>query len=454
MKSIMYLMLLGASLIAIRPEGFGQTLPAPLPPMGWNSWDSYGLTITEAQFRDNVDVLADTLKPFGWEYAVIDEGWFLPDPAVLHTSASVPYEIDEKGRYIPVPARFPSAMRNGRNSGFQEIGAYVHLRGLKFGIHIVRGIPKSSVERNLPIAGSSFRAQDAADTSDACPWDPTNWGVRDNAAGQAWYDSLLTQYAAWGVDSIKVDCVSDHPYRPAEIRMIHQAIAKTGRSILLSLSPGPTSEAHAQELRQYAQMWRVSDDIWDRWKSRGDGIYDQFPLLAGWVPFTGPNSWPDGDMLPLGHLGPSPGDGQDRDTALTHSEQRVLLTLWAIARSPLILGANLTKLDPWTLALVTNRDLIDLDQFGHEQMQTSREHDLISWTSKGQGGVRYLALFNIGDRERSLQRLLSFYGLPTGMFTAKNVWANTEAVVDSVNITLPPHGCLLYKLEARSKAPQ
>jgi hypothetical protein len=151
--------------------------------MGWNSWDAYGLTITEPQFRDNVSVLAKTLKPFGWQYAVIDEGWFLKNPKDLKSSEKVVYEVDANGRYNPVPERFPSALVDGKNQGFRALGAYVHAQGLKFGIHIVRGIPREAVKQNLPVANSRFRARDVADTSDPCPWDPTNWGVRDTPAG-------------------------------------------------------------------------------------------------------------------------------------------------------------------------------------------------------------------------------------------------------------------------------
>src|SRR6202008_4523266 len=103
---------------------------------------------------------------------------------------------------------------------------------------IIRGIPLESVARHLPIDGADFKAQDAADQNAACPWDPTSWGIKDNEAGQAWYDSLLRQYAEWGVDFLKVDCIADHPYKAAEIRQIARAIRKSGRDVVLSLSPG------------------------------------------------------------------------------------------------------------------------------------------------------------------------------------------------------------------------
>jgi hypothetical protein len=196
---------------------------APTPPMGWNSWDSYGLRINEQQFRENVEAMATKLKPFGYTYAVIDEGWYMVNPEDRPKPDLLKYAVDENGRFIPMTVRFPSALQNGRNAGFQDLANLVHAKGLKFGVHIIRGIPRESVVRNLPIDGSAFKAQDAADQNDACPWDPTSWGIKDTAAGQAWYDSLLRQYATWGVDFLKVDCIADHPYKASEIQQIKLA---------------------------------------------------------------------------------------------------------------------------------------------------------------------------------------------------------------------------------------
>jgi alpha-galactosidase len=419
--------------------------------MGWNSWDAYGLTITELQFRDNVSVLAKTLKPFGWQYAVIDEGWFLKNPKDLKSSEKVVYEVDANGRYNPVPERFPSALVDGKNQGFRALGAYVHAQGLKFGIHIVRGIPREAVKQNLPVANSRFRAQDVADTSDPCPWDPTNWGVRDTPAGQAWYDSLLAQYAGWGVDFIKVDCISDHPYKPSEIRMIHKAIVKTGHPIVLSLSPGPTSPGIVQELIPYAQMWRISDDIWDYWKNvrhAPRSVHDQFELAAEWAPYAHAGTWPDADMLPLGYLGPEPGDGEARQTRLTEAEQRMMVTLWSIMRSPLIIGANLTKLDDWATSLLTNRDVLDVNQYAHDQRQVAREGNTVAWTATGKNGVRYLALFNLNDRDKTIARTYAFYNLSSASYSSRELWSNEDrGRSDSINVTLSPHSCILLELK-------
>ena len=426
-----------------------QHVLAPTPPMGWNSWDSYGLTINEQQFRDNVRVEADKLKPFGWTYAVIDEGWFLRNPQDRPHPERLQYEIDANGRYIPVPNRFPSALLpSGENAGFAALGRWVHAQGLRFGIHIVRGIPRESVRRNLPIEGSSFHVGDAADTTDACPWDPTNWGVKRNAAGQAWYDALLRQYAAWGVDFLKVDCIADHPYKADEIRQIHLAIEHSGRLIVLSLSPGPTSLSHADEVASLSQMWRVSNDVWDIWASDKPfprSVKAQFPVLAEWASHTKTGAWPDADMLPFGELRPKPDVGPGpRKSRLSLTEERTMLTLWSMARSPLILGANLTLLDEPTVRLITDRDLIRIDQHATAGRQVLQDGDLIAWTADLPGGERALAIFNLGDTPLLVDRPLAALGLPAQAQHLRESGNTRELRGSSIHKDLDPHGSAVF----------
>jgi hypothetical protein len=456
-------------------------LIAATPPMGWNSWDAYGLTITEDQFRANVKVLATQLRPYGWNYAVIDEGWFLLNPQDRPRPDALFYAIDSNGRYIPFPQRFPStdipggpifgsatfAAENAHippskfnatqgETSFKPLADFVHAQGLKFGIHIVRGIPRASVERNLPIANSAFRATDAADTSDACPWDPTNWGVKDTPAGQAWYDSLLSQYATWGVDLLKVDCIASHPYKIAEIRMIRRAIDKAGRPMVLSLSPGPTALDNAAEVSAVAQMWRISDDIWDFWtnpKPWPRSVLSQFQTTAAWAQYAKPGNWPDADMLPLGELSPSPGDGQPRTTRLTHTEQQTLLSLWAMARSPLILGANLTQLDGATLDLLTNRELIQIDQTAIASREVLHSGSVIAWTADLPAGfpdgyTAALGLFNTGDTQQVIDSSFEAYNLAPDTYRIHDVWTgkNLTKVKSIQNLTLEPHTCTLWLL--------
>jgi hypothetical protein len=451
---------------------------AATPPMGWNSWDAYGLTITEEQFRANVKVLANELKPFGWNYAVIDEGWFFFNPQDRSHPDTLVYAIDANGRYVPVPARFPSSgaastagnvrqvlntpadtkalLYNPESTSFKPLGDYVHSQGLKFGIHIVRGVPRVSVQQNLPIANSAFHTTDAADTADACPWDPTNWGVKDNAAGQAWYDSLLAQYAGWGVDLLKVDCIAANPYKADEIRMIRKAIDKTGRPIVLSLSPGPTALENAAEVSQLANMWRISNDIWDLWtnpKPWPIAVSSQFARLAAWAPYVKPGNWPDADMLPLGELRPVPGEGQPRTTRLTPTEQQTMLTLWSIARSPLILGANLTLLDDATYKLLTNRDVLRVNQTATRSGQVLHSGNVIAWTADlppdSPDGSIALALFNTGDDQIVVDSSFEAFNLADDTYHVKDAWSGKSlGKLKSVpTLTLEPHASILWLLK-------
>jgi alpha-galactosidase len=442
---------------------FGPTIlhaqnPAPTPPMGWNSWDAYGLTINEADFKANVAVLAG-LKQYGWQYAVIDEGWYMADPFAGNLLQRK-YLWDENGILIPVASRFPSA---AGGAGFKPLANWVHAQGLKFGIHIVRGIPRQVVEQNLPIAGSSFHAQDAADTSSPCPWDDGNWGVKDNAAGQAYYDSMLMKYASWGLDYIKVDCISDRPYRITEIKQIAAAIKKSGRPIVLSLSPGPTQLEHGSEVGEYAQMWRISDDHWDGWTfphKPGDGdfpsgIREAFDLLAEWTPYVKPGNWPDADMLPEGSLTPHPGWGEPRQSRETQDEQRTEFTLWAIARSPLILGSNLTRLDEFTRRLITNKEVVEINQKARashpvKDLPAGFEHVRVWEASEGAdiNSPEFIALFNLDSKSVTLHFTWDQLDI-RGKKAVRNLWDGSKLEGSGpVAVTLPAHGCAIYRMDA------
>jgi len=428
---------------------------SPTPPMGWNSWDAYGLTIDEADFKANASVLAG-LRAQGWSYAVIDQGWYMRQPfgGKLQTRD---YALDANGLLIPALNRFPSA---AAGQGFKPLADWVHAQGLKFGIHIVRGIPKQAVTSNLPIADSAFRAKDAADTTDTCPWDDSNYGVRDTPAGQAYYDAMLALYARWGVDFLKVDCIADHPYKIGEIRQIAAAIRKSGRPIVLSLSPGPTQLAHAAEIRQFGQMWRISNDVWDGWTFTREHPNDDFPMgvrdlfdrLPAWAGQARDGRWPDADMLPLGTLAPHPGWGDARSSRLTAEEQRTLLSLHAMARSPLVLGANLTRLDETTRALITNQDVIALDQHSHDNHPVDRlpegYEQVRAWVASGRNGERYLALFNLGEKPFALKAAWGELGLESGRYAARDLWSGRSSKASgSLSLSLPAHGTALLSVQ-------
>jgi hypothetical protein len=340
----------------------------------------------------------------------------------------------------------------------------LHARGLKFGLHIVRGIPKQALDANLPIADSHFRAAEAADTEDTCGWDDGTYGIRDNPAGQAYYDSVLALFARWGVDFLKVDCIADHPYKASEIRQIAAAINRAGRPIVLSLSPGPTSPEHAAEIRRYAQMWRISNDVWDGWSFTHEHPADDFPMglrdiferLPVWAGQAGGGRWPDADMLPFGALEPHPGLGMARHSRLTLDEERTQLTLLAIARAPLILGANLMKLDDATRALITNRDVIAVNQMAYDGQPVDTlppgfEKARI-WVASGKAGQgrsrRFLAVFNLDDKPAYLVSPWEKLGLGPGKRIARDLWDHHRLPAsDSIELVLPAHGSALYALD-------
>jgi alpha-galactosidase len=448
--------------LAVCPLHISAQTPAPTPPMGWNSWDAYGLTINEDEFKANATVLA-SLEQYGWKYAVIDEGWYMANPAGK-TVEQRQYTWNANGLLLPAPDRFPSA---ADGAGFKPLADWVHAQGLKFGIHIVRGIPRQVVDANLPIAGTSFHAADAADKTSPCPWDDGNWGVKDNAAGQAYYDAMLRLYASWGVDFLKVDCIATNPYRPTEIRQIAAAIHKTGRPIVLSLSPGPTSIDYAPVVAKYAQMWRISNDHWDGWTFHETPYHNEFPFglksafdrLAQWFTYANPGTWPDADMLPEGWLGPSPGWGPPRQSRLSPDEQRTEFTLWCITRSPLIFGGNLTRLDPLSRSLLTNQTLLFIDQNSSYSRPLDTTdlgpgfEDARVWRATiaepgERGYAEYFAFFNLADTPITLFTTWKQLGLDSKKYTAHNVLDDsTMKESKEFTVTLPPHGSALFEVK-------
>jgi alpha-galactosidase len=423
---------------------------AATPPMGWNSWDGYGTTINEAQVKANAQWMSDHLKAFGWQYVVVDMEWFVANPAAQGGSRTLQYSLDKNGRYTPAVNRFPSA---ANDAGFKPLADYIHSLGLRFGIHILRGIPKQAVVNKIPIADSPYSAADGADSSDTCPWNFDNFGTNSQPAAQAYYDSIAKLYAGWGVDLIKVDCISSHPYKGDDIRMIRQALDKTGRPIVLSLSPGPAPVEKLDEMRKYAQMWRISDDIWDIWHNDGDypkGLGDQFGYVARWAGRSQPGHWPDADMLPLGHLGPAPGWGEPRDTRLSHDQQRMLMTLWVMFRSPLMIGGELPAADAWTLSLLTNPEVLAVDQHSSVNHLVISTGNTVVWLAQAESeDASYLAIFNLSESNAALRYEWKDLGLNWRAYKLRDLWERKElGPAAAMTVTLPPHGGALYRLSA------
>lgn len=376
---------------------------AETPPLGWNSWDIFGTTVTEAQIKAQADAMARELLPHGYDILTVDIQWYEPESRGHSYNPRATLTMDEHGRLTPGLKKFPSAV-NGQ--GFKPLADYVHAKGLRFGIHIMRGIPRQAVRNNTPVLGTAARAQDIALTNSTCAWNPDMVGVdATKPEGQAYYDSLIQLYASWGVDYIKCDDIS-RPYnrvQRAEVEALRKAIDKCGRPIVLSLSPGATPVSVGEHVMNHANLWRITDDFWDRWGL----LHAMFERLHAWTPYRGLGHWPDADTLPIGIV------EFNRKTRFTPDEQYTLMSLWAIGRSPLIFGGDMTRLDQFTKEMLTNPEMLAVNQRSTNNRQISRENNLVVWAADVPGSPdKYVALFNAQSPGDSIDLAHADYSSP------------------------------------------
>ncbi len=367
---------------------------ASTPPMGWNSWDCFGPTVTEDEVKANTDYMATHLRSSGWEYIVVDIRWYVSnDKAHGYNEKDPQFNIDEFGRFTPAINRFPSA---ADGKGFKPLADYIHSKGLKFGIHIMRGIPVVAVKQKLPIKGTQVTAADIYSEKDQCLWLRDMYTIKPNVAGaQEYYNSIFELYASWGLDFVKIDDLSSPIYFEGEIDMIRKAIDRTGRKIVLSTSPGETPIAHADHVQKNANMWRTVGDFWDSWGQ----LKEHFDVFERWNKWRAPGAWPDGDMLPMGKIGIRAERGQPRFTKFTQDEQRTLMALWCMFRSPMMFGGNLPDNDAFTNELLTHPGLMKILKESKNNRQIMRNNDQAIWAADGPDGERYLAVFNIADQK-------------------------------------------------------
>lgn len=419
---------------------------AVTPPMGWNSWDCYGASVTESEVRANADYMAEHLKAYGWQYIIVDIQWYEPGAYSSSYRPFVPLEMDEFSRLIPAVNRFPSS---AGGKGFKPLADYIHSLGLKFGIHIMRGIPRQAAHANTRILGTQATARDIAHPNSICPWNTDMYGVDAAQEGsQAYYDSLFQLYAEWGVDFVKVDDIAAsklYHYHGKEIELIRSAIDRCGREMVLSLSPGPAPLEYADHLAAHANMWRMTDDYWDQWEL----LHGMFERCEKWASSSAPGHWPDCDMLPLGHIGirSVDGGGRDRYTRFTKDEQLTMMTLWSIFRSPLFFGGELRDNDDWTLSLLTNEEVLAVNQQSSGNRLVYRDGERSIWAACNSSGNVYAALFNTGDQPATVNVSLRQLSLNSPQL-CRNLWERKELglIQEELSQELPPHGALLVKL--------
>lgn len=419
------------------------------PPMGWNSWDCYGAGVTEDELLGNAEFMRDRLKQYGYQYVVCDIQWYEPAAKGNVYNNFADLCIDEYSRLIPAVNRFPSSA-NG--AGFKPIADKIHSMGLKFGIHIMRGIPRQAVHRNTRIYGTTARARDIASQFSLCPWNTDMYGVDTEKRGvEEYYDSLFKLYASWGVDFVKVDDIANTEFSPQnpysaekEIEMIRAAIDRSGRDMVLSLSPGPAPLNKAEHLSKNANMWRISGDFWDGW----DKLLNMFSLCEKWYPYVKDGSFPDCDILPLGKLcidGSYMGD-MGRDSGFTKEEQKTMMTLWAVFRSPLFFGGELRLTDNYTLSLVTNPEVINVNQNSEKPLLVYNKGGIAVWQTKIENCTA-VAVFNLSDEEKHYKLSFSDLGIEN-VRAVRDLWARKDIpkCENDVAVSLKPHSSEFFEI--------
>lgn len=425
------------------------------PPQGWNSWDCFGTTVTEEEVLANATVMADRLLAVGYDTVVVDIDWYDPTARSHGYQVDAPFVVDEHGYPSPAPDRFPSAVDG---AGFGPLAAQVHGLGLRFGLHLMRGIPRRAVALDLPVLGTSHSAAQIADTSSTCEWHPGYYGLDHSHPGaQAYLDGFASLLASWGVDYLKIDDMLA-PYHADAIEAWRLALDRAGRPIVLSLSPGTNlSTAHLAHLRRNADLWRISNDLWDRWSD----VEEQLGRLSRWAPLQSPSGWADADMLPLGRIGVRAERGEPRDSRLTPDEQRMLLTLWAMGRSPFMIGGHLPETDEATIQRLANPGLARVLHGSVDGAELWRERDasgdgeIVVWGAReADGPARFLAVFWTGPAGHHVQVALAdvlgdaAVAVP-GTWTAHDLWDPGVVGVGpdhALALDVPAHGVRLLEL--------
>ena len=456
-----------------QPAAGGPDSSAATPPMGWNSYNCYGSAVHEDEVKANADYVAGHLKSFGWQYIVVDFLWAYDNPpgslignpfqSRLGDGSYIPWlAMDQWGRLVPDVNKFPSAFGQSRNIGFRPLADYIHARGLKFGIHVMRGIPRQAVWARSPVWGAKgITADQIADTSSTCPWMNHMYGLDMSKPGaQEYLNSLLDLYAQWGVDFIKVDDLS-RPYHTAEIEGYRKAIRQCGRPIVFSLSPGETPLKDSSHVSQYGNMWRMADDFWDSWKQ----VLKMFDYAKNWEGIGGPGHWPDCDMLQIGKISLRGPVGPARYSRLTEAELTTHMTFWCIFRSPLMLGGNLPDNRPLEEGLFSNEEVLEVNQHGEGPHQLYKDSVSMIWVSKapatgtsgGKGRSKsnqgyYIAVFNIGETDRNVSVDFSQVGL-RGKVLVRDLWKKADAGVFTKKYTtmIAAHGAVLIKAATQAQ---
>jgi alpha-galactosidase len=407
------------------PKG---TVLAQTPFMGWSTWSFDGSNPTEANIEAQANVEASKLARYGYNYVLLDDHYYL-NPGTT---------VDQYGRWVANPTQFPH--------GIAAVANYVHKLGLKFGIYLTPGIPLAAVNQNTPIQGTSYHARNIAFKNRY----ENNYGgfgevmeyINYSAPGsQAFVNSWADEFASWGVDFLKMDAVTNANI--LDVRAWSIALRQSGRPIIFDLSNtlDPTS---IDLWRQYANAWRIDGDVQCYATCLSTQLVDwtyvstRFNDAPTWAPLARPGGWNDLDSL---NVADGALDG------ITNDERQTYMTLWAIEAAPLYAGDDLIHMDSYGLSLLTNTEVIALDQQGKAAVPVSQSSGHQVWYVKNNDGSYTVALFNLDDTSATITvnwRSLGF----SGTATVRDLWSHTNLGLFSTNFsaTLKTHASRLLKV--------
>lgn len=449
------------------------------PPLGWNSYDGFGCHIYEALCMEELAAFARDFAPHGYEYFVIDNGWFSEQELIESDDFKLPRVqhaepehvcIDEFGVPQPSVCFFPN--------GFKPLVEFARAHGVKIGLHLMRGIPRKAYEANTPIKGTKFSARDIADVEDTCAWCDYMYGIDMNKPGaQAYLDSVLEQFAQWGVEFVKVDDVS---HRPGEVAGYVQAVENASGPICLSLSPGNNTNKRFLETYRGSAMCRITKDIWDNQPD----IDVAFNYWKSWQGLEEPGFYPDLDMIPFGELcvlkrpenfkrGANAnfcaGQLMHHQCTLTEAQKETFITQRAMSASPLMIGGRLHTMDHHSIRLLTNADVLACNQNGVMGVDLRPSPDGLeifitpeklldeAEPQRYEGAdLGWLGVFNrtegtmrvaLTPAQMGLRRRWAEGQAPT--YALRDIWKGVERQVDdeAVDIEIAPHGVAFYRFE-------
>jgi hypothetical protein len=423
--------------------GYAASGVAATPYLGWSSW-SWESTqypgggtawLTEANVLEQAGALAKTLKPYGYQYVNIDAGWSATSDWVIH--------FDQYGRQAPDPARFPHGMK--------YVADQIHALGLKAGIYLPVGLEIGAYrDGRTPIAGApGCTTKDIVypDLRTTNGWDSAYKMNFASPCAQKFIDSYAQMIADWGYDFLKVDGIGPGSFKSgdnydnrADVTAWRAAIDKTKRPIHLEIS-WKLDRGYAADWKKNTNGWRVDPDVecyCDTLVSWESAVKVRWNDVPGWTPWAGPGGWNDLDSLDVGN---------GKIDGLSDAERQSYLTLWAISAAPLYTGDDLTKLDAYGLSLLTNREVIAVDQQGIPARPVTAAGNAQVWGARNTDGSYTVALFNLGSFPATVAAHWSSFGFG-GRATVRDLWRRRDlgVVTGGISATLPAHGSKLVRV--------